>query len=123
MDSFLSAAAARAADATPRLLSLCCNQCGAVVATAEELLCEKAAYLEGAVWAMSLTSWTRQHMFIQRQTRRPLALTSAVLILRRALVFDLAETRPLLTTLGFLHIDGGMHAARIAHHKSVGFCR
>ena len=54
MDSFLSAAAARAADATPRLLSLCCNQCGAVVATAEELLCEKAAYLEGAVWAYEL---------------------------------------------------------------------
>ena len=55
MDSFfLSAAAARAADATPRLLSLCCNQCGAVVATAEELLCEKAAFLEGAVWAYEL---------------------------------------------------------------------
>ena len=51
--SFVTAAEERMRDACS-ILALVCNQCAAVVATADELLCERVPCLDGAVWSYEL---------------------------------------------------------------------
>ena len=55
-DSFLSAVETRAKEVCARttVLALCCNNCQAVVATADELLKDQVPTAEGAVWAYEL---------------------------------------------------------------------
>lgn len=52
--SFISVVAVRAEDTVPTSLSLCCNACGWVITTAEELLCEAVPCLAASVWSYEL---------------------------------------------------------------------